>query len=174
MFTMPFLRPAPWCRAALPWLVGSCMVATAWAGPQTALPLAEDATQVQACLDQAAQRHGVEANLLRAVAMQESGMQPAAWRRNTDGSEDMGLMQVNSRWLPALQSYGITRQHLMQACVSADVGAWILRQMIERHGHTWQGVAAYHSSTPAHNQRYAWAVYRRLQAMRTATALAAR
>jgi len=171
MVNMPDLRPKPGHRAALLLAAGCCMATAVPAGPQAAAPAAEEVTQVQACLDQAAQRHGVEASLLRAVAMQESGLQPAAWRRNTDGSEDLGLMQVNSRWLPTLQGYGITRQHLMQACVSADVGAWILRQMIERHGHTWQGVAAYHSSTPAYNQRYAWAVYRRLQAMRSATSM---
>ena len=166
-------RPAPLpClrRPALRLLALCCAITAAHAGPKPA-PAPADTAQVLACLDTAAARHGVDATLLRAVAMQESGLQPQAWRVNTDGSQDLGLMQVNSRWLPVLSQHGITREHLMQPCVSADVGAWILAQSLRRQGNTWQALAAYHSSTPAHNQRYAWAVYRRLQAMKSSSAM---
>jgi hypothetical protein len=38
--------------------------------------------------------------------------------------------------------------------VASYVAAWLLRKNIDRHGLTWHGVAAYHSLTPEHNQRY--------------------
>ncbi|SAL66324.1 transglycosylase SLT domain-containing protein [Caballeronia humi] len=47
------------------------------------------------CLDDAARYHRVSIQVVRAIAQQESGMRPYVTSRNTDGSEDIGLMQVN-------------------------------------------------------------------------------
>ena len=48
------------------------------------------------CLDDAARYHKVNVNLVRAIAQQESGMRANAVNVNSDGSEDIGLMQINS------------------------------------------------------------------------------
>jgi hypothetical protein len=82
------------------------------------------------CLDDAARYHRVSVQVVRAIAQQESGMRPYVTNRNTDGSEDIGLMQINSAWLPKLRRFGITRQHLFDACVNAYVGTWILASNI--------------------------------------------
>lgn len=111
----------------------------------------------------AAQRYGVNPSILYAIARQESGLNPSAIHRNDDGSYDYGLMQVNSRWLPELARYGITSRHLLDACVSLNVGAYILAERIRRHGNTWQAVGMYHSSTPWRRDRYAQAIHHHLE-----------
>ncbi len=64
-------------------------------------------------------------------------------------------MQINSMHLKRLGVYGITRAHLFEPCVSAYVGAWMLRENIERFGPTWKAVGAYNASSPDKQLRYA-------------------
>lgn len=106
------------------------------------------------CLDDAANHHGVNAALLRAIAMHESGMRADAVNKNSDGSEDVGLMQINSSHLPRLRQYGVTRSSLLDPCVSAYVGAWILRENIDRYGNTWNAVGAYNATTMEKRRAY--------------------
>jgi hypothetical protein len=81
-------------------------------------------------------------------------LRPWAFGRNANGTVDMGMAQINSIHLPELARHGIQSQHLFDPCVASYVAAWLLRKNIDRHGLTWHGVAAYHSLTPEHNQRY--------------------
>ncbi|WP_371884607.1 lytic transglycosylase domain-containing protein [Caballeronia sp. S22] len=115
------------------------------------------------CLDDAARYHRVSVQVVRAVAQQESGMRPYVTNRNTDGSEDIGLMQINSSWLPKLSRFGITRQHLFDACVNAYVGTWILASNIKQFGPTWKAVGAYNAVSSNKQLVYANNIYRRLQ-----------
>jgi soluble lytic murein transglycosylase-like protein len=115
-----------------------------------------------ACFDTAAQHHGVSAEVLKAIAEQESSMRPHARNQNTDGSHDLGLMQINSLWFEELARRGVSMAQLLDPCTNIHAGAWILSKQIERFGNTWRAVGAYHSRTPEHNARYAWGVYRRL------------
>ncbi|WP_341678714.1 lytic transglycosylase domain-containing protein [Niveibacterium sp. SC-1] len=62
--------------------------------------------------ESAGQKHGVSPYLLYAIAKTESSLNPRATNRNGNGSEDVGLMQINSVWLPTLARYGITRADL--------------------------------------------------------------
>ncbi|MBY4898649.1 lytic transglycosylase domain-containing protein [Cupriavidus sp. AU9028] len=120
------------------------------------------------CLDDAARFHGVDPLLLRSIALQESGMNPKATNRNANGSEDIGLMQINSIHLPRLAAYGITRKHLFDGCVSAYVGAWILRENIQRYGPTWNAVGAYNAASPEKRLRYANKIHTRWQKLQSA------
>ncbi|MDR5806317.1 lytic transglycosylase domain-containing protein [Caballeronia sp. LZ001] len=115
------------------------------------------------CLDDAASYHRVSVQVVRAIAQQESGMHPYVTSRNTDGSEDIGLMQINSSWLPKLARFGITRQHLFDACVNAYVGTWILASNIKQFGPTWKAVGAYNAVSSNKQLVYANNIYRRLQ-----------
>src|SRR5471032_572408 len=69
------------------------------------------------CIDDAGAYHGVNPALLHAIAQHESGMRAGAVNRNANGTEDLGLMQINSSWLSTLKKYGVTRQSLFNACV---------------------------------------------------------
>lgn len=115
------------------------------------------------CFHEAAERFGVSADLLRAIAMQESGGQATAMNRNRDGSWDMGLMQINSRWLPTLARFGIGANDLWDPCTNVHTGAWVLAGNFRRLGHTWEAVGAYNAVSPHKRQRYAQRIQRQLQ-----------
>lgn len=106
------------------------------------------------CYDHAATRYSINPSLLRAIAHVESGGNPKALSRNSDGSEDIGLMQINSVWLPKLASFGIRRKDLLDPCTSIQVGAWVLSLNVRRYGETWRAVGAYNSGR--HEKREAY------------------
>ena len=111
------------------------------------------------CIWAAADYHGVNPYLLRAILVVESQLNPKAININNNGTRDIGVAQINSIHLPVLQSHGIKENHLMDGCVNTYVGAWLLRKQISRYGLTWFGIAAYHSVTPDKNFRYQVLVY---------------
>lgn len=117
---------------------------------------------VHACWEEIGVRYGVNPYLLGAIAKQESNFNANAVRKNSNGTRDIGVMQINSIWLPKLAPYGITEQHLYEPCVNIAVGAWILRQQQLKFGNTWEAVGAYHSKTPTHKWKYAGQVNDRL------------
>ncbi|HHV7521302.1 TPA: lytic transglycosylase domain-containing protein [Burkholderia orbicola] len=114
------------------------------------------------CIDDAAAYHHVNPALARAIASVESRCSPTAYHRNANGSEDIGLMQINSSWLPALSRFGISRTALFDGCVNAYVGTWILSQNISRLGLTWNAVGAYNAASPAKRVQYARRIYAEL------------
>lgn len=127
------------------------------------------------CWEQAAQRYGVSAALIYAVARVESSLNPHATNRShlaRTGTYDIGLMQINSSHLPTLARYGITELDLYEACTNIHVGAWLLAESFSRHGATWDAVGAYSASctrlrgAACQNvrARYAQRVYRKLPA----------
>lgn len=131
------------------------------ASADTAPPVQQEPAQaapVEDCITQAARYHGVNQWVLRAIGWHESKIRPGAIGRNTNGSVDLGAFQTNSVHLPELAKYGINAQDLMNGCVSAYVGAWRLRSMINKYGLSWNAVGAYHSETPQLRDRYAAAI----------------
>ena len=128
-----------------------------------ACALASSTAAFADCLDDAAQLHHVNVALVRAIAQQESGMRADAINVNTDGTEDIGLMQINSSWLPKLRRYGITRAALFDACVNGYVGTWILASNIRQFGPTWKAVGAYNAVSTNKQLVYANSICRRIQ-----------
>jgi len=114
------------------------------------------------CIDDAAAYHHVNPALTRAIASVESRFSAVAYHRNANGSEDIGLMQINSSWLPTLARFGVSRASLFNACVNAYVGTWILSQNISRLGLTWNAVGAYNAMSPSKRVQYARRVYAEL------------
>jgi soluble lytic murein transglycosylase-like protein len=126
------------------------------------------------CWEEAARVSGVDERLLSAIAWVESSHNHLA--RNSShahltGSVGIGLMQIDSRWLPALAREGIT-EHALQhdACTNLKVGARILADVQRRYGNTWEAIGAYNASCTTlkgadcqrHRAQYAWRVYRHL------------
>ena len=118
----------------------------------------------QACWDAAAQRYQLSSALLYAIARTESGLNPLAIGRNGNGSRDIGLMQINSAWLPTLASHGITERALFEPCTNIEVGAWILAGKVSRLGYTWDAVGAYNAQNPTLRRAYVEKVRRHLPA----------
>ena len=139
--------------------------------------LATTPTWARACWEDAAQRYGVSADLLYAMAQVESNLNTKAVNRShiqRSSSYDIGLMQVNSSHLSTLSRYGIKEADLFNPCTNIQVGAWLLADLFSRHGATWDAVGAYNAScsqlknsacTTA-RAKYAWQVYRQLPAQR--------
>ncbi|ALX12311.1 lytic transglycosylase [Burkholderia cepacia JBK9] len=117
------------------------------------------------CLDDAATFQHVSVSLMRGIAQVESGMNPNAVNTNTNGTVDIGLMQINSTWLPTLAREGITRESLFDACTNAYVGAWILSQNIRQLGPNWNAIGAYNSASPDKRLAYARKVYDAIRTM---------
>jgi len=156
---MSFLkRQRPWRTAVaffLPALLFAC----------TTCPAAAQSTGVapwNTCFDAAARHYRLHPALLRAIARQESGMNPRAIGKNTNGTLDLGLMQINTSWLPKLARAGISRERLMDPCTNIIVGAWVLHDAVSRHGLSWKAVGVYHSPTPWRQRDYALKVARHL------------
>jgi soluble lytic murein transglycosylase-like protein len=82
-------------------------------------------------------------------------------RADANGTEDLGVMQVNSLWVPALAARaglteGETRQRLIDdPCFNIAAAALILRTYLtETHGALLPAIGDYHSHTPALNAAY--------------------
>lgn len=111
-------------------------------------------TEAERCVVPASLHHGVNFHVLRAILVVESRLNPATVSRNTNRTVDVGVAGINSIHFSELARHGIAPNDLLDACVSTYVAAWKLRHAVFRHGNTWFGVAAYHSTTPKFNKRY--------------------
>lgn len=74
---------------------------------------------------------------------------------NTNGTVDIGPMQINSWWLPKLARFGISRAQLRDnLCTNILAGAWIYAKARASTGTMIQAIARYHSPTPRYQRRY--------------------
>lgn len=113
------------------------------------------------CFIDAATRYKLNPVLLKSIAKVESNFNPRAVNRsNKNGSYDIGVMQINSWWVPRLVKYGIQEQHLYDACMNIHVGAWILAQEVAKHGYSWKAVGAYNAKSIGKQIKYASKVLR--------------
>jgi soluble lytic murein transglycosylase-like protein len=111
-----------------------------------ALACAED------CVERAAAKYRLNADLLRAIAEVESANRADAMGPLLpDGNRALGKMQVNTVHLAHLGRYGITRKDLMSECGSVFVGAWIFAQYVHLAGPTWTAVGYYNTGPKSTN-----------------------
>lgn len=139
----------------------------AWAPPPPPPPaIVAPATRKERrrrqCVLGAARYYGARPYVIRAVIRTEGG-RTGHIRRNTNGTYDMGVMQINSIHLPELAKYGITAKDLIyNECLNIYIGTWYLRSRILARGDLWKGIGDYHSRTPSLNKRYQRKVYQAL------------
>ena len=104
------------------------------------------------CFEEAGAVYGINPTLLWAIAKVESSFNPLAINRNSNGSYDFGLMQINSSWYRTLGDE--VWQRLADPCVNVYVGAWVLAQCMQRYGYTWEAVGCYNAVTKSKRDRY--------------------
>jgi hypothetical protein len=92
---------------------------------------------------------------------------------NTNGTVDIGPIQVNEMWLPEIAAHwNATISDAYKAlrdnfCANVEAGAWILRRSLdEARDNFWEGVGYYHSHMPEHKSRYLRDVLREVLRLR--------
>lgn len=111
------------------------------------------------CLFAAAETYAVPVDVLLGIMHVEGG-KVGQMVKNTNGSFDLGPMQINTVWVPELSRYwGVSQQAAMRlvrddACVNIGVAAWILRSRTNKTGSLMGGIAGYHSLTPGIGSSY--------------------
>lgn len=115
-----------------------------------------------ACFVEAAKHFDLPKEFLIAIAKQESNLNPKAVGHNKNGSRDIGIMQINSNWLPVLRKNGINEVHLLDPCVNVYVGAWVLSNNFRRLGYTVNALGAYNAASPDKRLAYAEKVLSRI------------
>lgn len=123
-----------------------------------------------ACIFSAAAVHRVPPGVIAVILAVEGGTLGRV-SQNTNGTVDIGPMQINQIHLPALaRRWNTTPERAREAlltsfCANIEAGAWILRRAIDSAGGDfWEGVGRYHSSTDVYKTRYLRRVLR--QALR--------
>jgi soluble lytic murein transglycosylase-like protein len=112
------------------------------------------------CFEDAGQEFRISPLLLESIARTESSLNPRAMNRNTNGSVDYGLMQINSFWV---KTYGLSSEDLLNdPCYNTKIGAWVLKQCIDRYGYNWEAVGCYNATSKGKRARYAWKVFNNL------------
>ena len=122
--------------------------------------VAEAGASIAACIEAAASVYRLPLAVLLILLDVESGSLGQV-SENTNGTVDIGPMQVNQIWLPTVaahwhtaipQAYRALRDDF---CANVEAGAWILRQGIdEARGDFWEGVGYYHSHDPEYKADY--------------------
>ncbi|EKC2495411.1 transglycosylase SLT domain-containing protein [Salmonella enterica] len=125
------------------------------------------------CFESAGKDAGIDPDLLRAIAWQESRLQYDVIGKNPVSGYGMGLMQIDSQHLDYMRERGIDRELLVSdICTNIYTGALILAQAFNKWGQTWEAVGAYNAgfaATPKqHFRRMVYArkiytVYRKLK-----------
>ena len=125
------------------------------------------ASMIQGCLTAAASTYRVPPAVLVILLDVEDG-QLGKVSGNTNGTVDIGPMQVNEIWLPQLarhwrapmaQTFVALRDNF---CANVEAGAFILRRGLDEvPGDFWTGVGNYHS----HDRGYQAAYLRKVLAV---------
>jgi hypothetical protein len=113
-----------------------------------------------ACMVAVSAFYDLPPRVLPSIQAVEGG-QVGTVSRNTDGSEDLGIMQVNTRWLePIARLTGLpvatVRERLIgDGCFSiAAAGAILHSHLQESGGDLMWAVGSYHSRTPERHSAY--------------------
>ncbi len=116
-------------------------------------------TILAACLALASQTYEVPSVVLIGIYKVEGG-KIGQEVKNTNGTHDLGPMQINTVWLPELSGHwGVSEDTAYKwvrddACTNVGVAAWILKGHLKETGSISQAIAHYHSRTPRYGSPY--------------------
>jgi hypothetical protein len=124
-----------------------------------------------ACMLMTANFYHLPPRVLPTIQAVEGG-RPGTVHANTNGTADLGVMQINTSWIPALA--GVTRMApaavaarlIHDPCFSIAAGGAILHAYHqEAHGDLMMAIGYYHSHTVPLNQAYQALVLNRAAVM---------
>ncbi len=108
--------------------------------------------QLAACVFSAAQTYNVPPAIILSIISAEGGVvgQRVRVAANT---YDLGLLRINSSWIPALSKLWVVNQntalHMLRedACINIGVGAWILHSVLAQGGSLQNEISHYHTAS---------------------------
>lgn len=107
------------------------------------------------CINAAANCFQINPLLIKAIIWNESGFRQQVTNHNTNKTQDVGLMQINSIHFSRLKEMGVPEHKIRtSACANILSGTYILRQEINQAGYKWSSIGRYHSRTPDFRDRY--------------------
>lgn len=113
-----------------------------------------------ACMLAVAQLYHLPPRVLPAIQRVEGG-QPGMVSMNSNGSGDLGVMQVNTLWVPKIAAsfklppVEVARRLIDDPCFNIlSAGAIMKLYLQETRGDVVQAVGYYHSHTPEYSEPY--------------------
>ena len=113
-----------------------------------------------ACMALVAQLYTLPPRVLPSIQAVERGA-PGVVSRNANGSEDLGVMQVNSLWIRPLARYTrlngetVRERLIVRPCFNIAAAGAILRLYLDKAGgDLMRAVGDYHSHTPPLHDAY--------------------
>jgi hypothetical protein len=113
-----------------------------------------------ACMLAVSQFYHLPPRVLPSIQVVEAG-HPGTISRNFNGTADLGVMQVNTRWLPYIaRAWHMTPRVVAgrlidDPCFNVAVAGAIMRIYLdESHGNVIEAVGYYHSHTPELKEWY--------------------
>jgi len=153
-------------------VLAAALLAVASAGSAAAADAPDKEATIRGCITATAKIYRLAPAVLVILLNVERGSLGRV-SPNTNGTVDIGPIQVNQIWLPELaahwratipDAYSALRDNF---CANVEARAWILRcGLDEARGDFWEGVGYYHSHTPEHKTRYLRDVLRQVLRLR--------
>ena len=121
--------------------------------PEQPVPLAH----IEMCVTQAVREHpGLTPWMIKTIIATEGGRSGTV-TQNTNDSKDLGVMQINTINVPAIQKkFGFSyRDLVVSPCRNIMAGSWLLyTRLVEAKGKAWLAIGNYHSKTPSKRRIY--------------------
>ncbi|MBU2774251.1 lytic transglycosylase domain-containing protein [Acidithiobacillus ferrooxidans] len=97
------------------------------------------------CIERASSTYGVPFPDIVALMKNEGG-RPGTAVRDSNGTSDLGPLQVNSCHLPLLEKYGYRYQTLRyNACANTMAGVWVFARCLAKTGSLLSAAACYNA-----------------------------
>lgn len=124
--------------------------------------------RISACIRQASLGQPWMEKTLWGLRDQEAGW-IGAEVRNSNGSYDLGPLQINSWWIPRIAALvgrsPVQVRHWLRfdSCFNAQVARWIFLSALRSTGNYWKAIGVYHSPTTWRQRRYLNSVARHMR-----------
>lgn len=114
------------------------------------------------CYEEAGLEYNINPVLLHVISKTESNLNQMAINTNPNGTQDIGLMQINSSWVKSLNLDADLL--LSDPCYNLKTGAEILSKCIEQYGYRWEAIGCYNAVSKDKRVKYSWKIFDKLKA----------
>lgn len=130
--------------------------------PNLPEPTPVSETLLYECARYASKHYDVSPFIVMSIISVEGGKKGTV-SKNSNGTYDLGVMQINTIHLPEIKSnFPMVDWQVVtnEPCVNIGIGTWMLSKRIKEADNLWQGVGNYHSRTPKYHRIYLNKIYR--------------